>query len=68
MPVVVGREEHCDGHLHIGANLMEDCYVTRMTPQQDNVDKIGSVLVVGSGIGGCKPPLILPIVVLWFIW
>jgi heterodisulfide reductase subunit A len=28
-----------------------------MTPQQENVDKIGSVLVVGSGIGGMQAAL-----------
>jgi heterodisulfide reductase subunit A len=31
--------------------------VTRMTPQQENSDKIGSVLVVGSGIGGMQAAL-----------
>ena len=31
--------------------------MTRMTPQQENVDKIGSVLVVGSGIGGMQAAL-----------
>lgn len=31
--------------------------MTRMTPQQNNADKIGSVLVVGSGIGGMQAAL-----------
>lgn len=31
--------------------------MTRMTPQQDNIDKVGSVLVVGSGIGGMQAAL-----------
>lgn len=31
--------------------------MTRMTPQQENNDKIGSVLVVGSGIGGMQAAL-----------
>ena len=31
--------------------------MTRMTPQQENIDKIGTVLVVGSGIGGMQAAL-----------
>ncbi len=31
--------------------------MTRITPQQENSDKIGSVLVVGSGIGGMQAAL-----------
>ncbi len=31
--------------------------MTRITPQQDNKDRIGSVLVVGSGIGGMQASL-----------
>ncbi len=36
---------------------MEVFAVTRITPQQDNKDRIGSVLVVGSGIGGMQASL-----------
>ncbi len=36
---------------------MEDLAVTRITPQQENSDRIGSVLVVGSGIGGMQAAL-----------
>ncbi len=36
---------------------MEVFAVTRITPQQDNKDRIGSVLVVGSGIGGMQAAL-----------
>ena len=43
--------------LLIGANLMEDLFVTRITPKQDNANRIGSVLVVGSGIGGMQASL-----------
>ena len=45
------------GGLPIGANLMEDLFVTRITPKQDNANRIGSVLVVGSGIGGMQAAL-----------
>ena len=31
--------------------------MTRMTPQQENKERIGSVLVVGSGIGGMQAAL-----------
>lgn len=31
--------------------------MTKMTPQQENIDKIGTVLVVGSGIGGMQAAL-----------
>ena len=43
--------------LPIGTNLMEDLFVTRITPERANTDKIGSVLVVGSGIGGMQAAL-----------
>ncbi len=43
--------------LPIGTNLMEDLFVTRITPNKINKDKIGSVLVVGSGIGGMQAAL-----------
>jgi heterodisulfide reductase subunit A len=36
---------------------MEDLAVTRITPQQENSNRIGSVLVVGSGIGGMQTAL-----------
>lgn len=36
---------------------MEVFAVTRITPQQDSNDRIGSVLVVGSGIGGMQAAL-----------
>jgi heterodisulfide reductase subunit A len=36
---------------------MEDLFVTRITPKQEKKDKIGSVLVVGSGIGGMQAAL-----------
>ncbi len=36
---------------------MEVSAVTRITPQQDNKDRIGSVLVVGAGIGGMQASL-----------
>ncbi len=36
---------------------MEVFAVTRITPQNDNKDRIGSVLVVGSGIGGMQAAL-----------
>jgi heterodisulfide reductase subunit A len=36
---------------------MEDLAVTRITPQQENSDRIGSVLVVGAGIGGMQAAL-----------
>lgn len=36
---------------------MEVFAVTRITPQQDNKDRIGAVLVVGSGIGGMQASL-----------
>ncbi len=36
---------------------MEVFAVTRITPQHDNKDRIGSVLVVGSGIGGMQASL-----------
>ncbi len=36
---------------------MEVFAVTRITPQQDNKDRIGSVLVVGAGIGGMQASL-----------
>jgi heterodisulfide reductase subunit A len=36
---------------------MEDLFVTRITPKQENTDNIGSVLVVGSGIGGMQAAL-----------
>lgn len=36
---------------------MEDRVVTRITPRQDSNERIGSVLVVGSGIGGMQASL-----------
>lgn len=36
---------------------MEDFAVTKITPPQDNKERIGSVLVVGSGIGGMQAAL-----------
>jgi heterodisulfide reductase subunit A len=36
---------------------MEVFAVTRITPQNDNKDRIGSVLVVGAGIGGMQASL-----------
>ncbi|MCP4338591.1 MAG: CoB--CoM heterodisulfide reductase iron-sulfur subunit A family protein [Desulfobulbaceae bacterium] len=36
---------------------MEDLLVSRITPKQENEDRIGSVLVVGSGIGGMQAAL-----------
>ncbi len=36
---------------------MEVLAVTRITPQNDNKDRIGSVLVVGAGIGGMQASL-----------
>ncbi len=36
---------------------MEVIAVTRITPQQDSMEKIGSALVVGSGIGGMQAAL-----------
>ncbi len=40
-----------------GAHLMEDLVVTRIIPKQENEERIGSVLVVGSGIGGMQAAL-----------
>ncbi len=36
---------------------MEDLALTRITPQQEKKDRIGSVLVVGAGIGGMQASL-----------
>ncbi len=36
---------------------MEDLVVTRIIPKQENEERIGSVLVVGSGIGGMQAAL-----------
>jgi len=36
---------------------MEDLFVTRITPKQEKEDRIGAVLVVGSGIGGMQAAL-----------
>jgi heterodisulfide reductase subunit A len=43
--------------VHIKAQRMEVTAVTRITPQQEKKDRIGAVLVVGSGIGGMQASL-----------